>query len=63
MSKIFEEFLRNFYRAEQQRYRSVAAEHLKWDGYAVTEISRPHLLGMITDITLRSPDRIVVIDA
>lgn len=63
MSKIFEEFLRSFYRLEQRRFRSVGAETLKWDGYAVTEVSRPHLPGMITDITLRSPERVVVIDA
>lgn len=63
MSKIFEEFLRSFYRIEQRQFRAVAAETLRWDGYAVTEISRPHLPNMITDITLRSPSRTVVIDA
>lgn len=63
MSTVFEEFLRNFYRIEQTRFRSVAAETLKWDGYAVTEVSRPHLPNMITDITLRSSERVVVVDA
>lgn len=63
MSTVFEEFLRNFYRIEHTRFRSVAAETLKWDGYAVTEVSRPHLPNMITDITLRSSDRVVVMDA
>ncbi|MDX2336254.1 5-methylcytosine restriction system specificity protein McrC [Brevundimonas vesicularis] len=63
MSKVFEEFLRSLYRLEQRQFRSVGAETLKWDGYAVTEVSRPHLPSMLTDITLRSPERVVVIDA
>ena len=63
MSKIFEDFLRNFYRIEQRQFYSISAETLKWNGYAVTEISRPHLPNMITDITLRSANRVVVIDA
>lgn len=63
MSTVFEEFLRSFYRLEQHRFHSVGVETLKWDGYSVTAAGVPHLPGMITDITLRSKDRTVVIDA
>lgn len=63
MSKVFEDFLRSFYRLEQQRFHSVRVEGLKWDGYSVTAAGVPHLPGMITDITLRSKERTVVIDA
>lgn len=63
MSKVFEEFLRNFYRLEQRRFRSVGAETLKWDGCSVTDGGASYLPGMITDITLRSRERTVVIDA
>lgn len=63
MSKLFEDFLRSFYRLEQKQFHGVTAETLKWDGFAVTEVSRPHLPNMITDITLRSRERVVVIDA
>lgn len=63
MSKVFEEFLRSFYRVEQQRFHSVGAETLKWDGYSVTAEGVPHLPSMVTDITMRSRDRTVVIDA
>jgi 5-methylcytosine-specific restriction enzyme subunit McrC len=63
MSTVFEDFLRSFYRLEQQRFHSVRVEALKWDGYSVTAAGVPHLPGMITDITLRSNERTVVIDA
>jgi 5-methylcytosine-specific restriction enzyme subunit McrC len=63
MSTVFEEFLRSFYRLEQSRFHSVGVETLKWDGYSVTDAGGAHLPGMITDITLRSRDRTVVIDA
>lgn len=63
MSKLFEDFLRCFYQLEQSRFRSVGAETLKWSGHAMNEASRPHLPGMITDITLRSSERVVVMDA
>lgn len=63
MSAVFEEFLRSFYALEQRRFRSVKVETLRWDGLAVTPGGLAHLPNMITDITLRSNDRIVVVDA
>lgn len=63
MSRLFEEFLRSFYSLEQRRFRSVGVETLKWDGYAVTPGGAAHLPNMITDITLRASDRVVVVDA
>ena len=48
---------------EQRRFKSVASETLVWNGYAVSPGAAAHLPGMITDITLRSAERVVVMDA
>lgn len=60
MARVFEDFVRNFYRAEQA---SFAVEPLKvsWDAYRVSgEISR--LPSMRVDVYLRSPQRRIIID-
>jgi 5-methylcytosine-specific restriction enzyme subunit McrC len=62
MSALFEEFLRNFYRAELPNW-SVAAQRMEWDATADTEQAKSYLPSMLTDITLRSPDRVVIADA
>lgn len=62
MSAVFEDFLRNFYAYEQRAFR-VGREVMSWSAESLTPGSLAHLPRMETDITLRSSDRIVVIDA
>lgn len=62
MSTVFEEFLRNFYAHEQNRF-TVGSEVMTWEARALTPGALSYLPTMRTDLTLRSPDRIVVADA
>lgn len=62
MSAVFEEFLLNFYGHEQRLYR-VGSEQMAWDAEPMDEGSVGVLPMMITDITLRSRSRTIVIDA
>jgi 5-methylcytosine-specific restriction enzyme subunit McrC len=62
MSKVFETFLRNFFRAHLSEYR-VRAEQLDWDVAEATEADLTLLPRMLTDITLRSADRTIIVDA
>ena len=62
MSAVFEEFLRNFY-AHEQRTFSVRAEAWPWDGESLEPGGERFLPQMVTDITLRSRERTIVIDA
>ena len=62
MSSVFEMFLRNFYASEQSSF-SVGAEVMHWDVEPLDAVSATLLPVMKTDITLRSPDRILIIDA
>lgn len=62
MSTVFEEFLRNFYAHEQQAF-SVRAEAWPWDGYSLESGGDGFLPQMMTDITLRSRSRTIVMDA
>jgi 5-methylcytosine-specific restriction enzyme subunit McrC len=62
MARVFEEFMRNFYNLKQSRF-AVARTQPKWNASAV-EVSDLHFLPtMMTDATLRSTDRQIVIDA
>ncbi|MCK0122552.1 hypothetical protein MWU61_18515 [Loktanella sp. F6476L] len=62
MPTVFEDFLRNFYRAELPGY-SAAAEKLYWQAEAENEADLAYLPEMRTDITLRSGHRTIVADA
>lgn len=62
MSAVFEEFLRSFYRHEQRKYR-VGAETLAWAGSSPQPGDWLFLPAMVTDITLTSPDHVIVMDA
>ena len=62
MSSIFEAFVRNFYRREQNQF-SVDAEVIPWDMSPDSVGHAAYLPSMFTDITLRSPTRTIVIDA
>ena len=61
MPKLFELFIFNFYRREQGRYR-VTREIIDWDARSDDPEALWMLPQMRTDVTLRSPDRTVVIE-
>lgn len=62
MSALFEDFLRNFYRAELQGY-TFGGRAMPWDATAEDEAHLKYLPMMETDITLRSGNRTIIIDA
>ncbi|MCI0755742.1 5-methylcytosine restriction system specificity protein McrC [Teichococcus vastitatis] len=62
MSVVFEAFLRNFYRAEQDSFR-VGGEQLDWDVLCEDPAHATYLPAMRTDLTLRAPGRTIVVDA
>lgn len=62
MSSVFEEFLRNFYAYEQREFK-VSREWMRWWAESHTDGGAAYLPVMKTDITLRSKNRIIVIDA
>jgi len=59
---IFEEFIRNFYSLKQSRF-DVGRTYLKWNASATKLSDLQFLPTMITDVTLTSVDRTIVIDA
>lgn len=62
MSALFEDFLRNFYSYEQNEY-AVAREVLSWGAVPLDARSAGYVPTMETDVTLRSPTRVIVFDA
>lgn len=60
MSRIFEKFVRNFYAREHDQFRATS-NRLSWQARG-SERDLAMLPSMITDITLRGEDRLVVID-
>jgi 5-methylcytosine-specific restriction enzyme subunit McrC len=61
MSDIFERFIRNFFASSQTAF-SVSVEEIKWVANARTPVHLAYLPIMVTDATLRSPKRTIVID-
>lgn len=61
MSSIFEKFVRNFYQREQNIF-SVRSEVVSWDAENLTSEQAGYLPLMITDLTLRSSSRTIVLD-
>jgi len=60
MRRLFEEFVRGFYKLEQTEYR-VTASPLSWRWEPLDEVSRGLLPGMRTDVLLsRGQERIVI---
>jgi 5-methylcytosine-specific restriction enzyme subunit McrC len=60
MRRLFEEFVRGFYKLEQSEYR-VTASPLSWRWEPLDEVSRALLPGMRTDVMLsRGRERIVI---
>ena len=63
MEKVFEEFLRNFYRLKQTQFHSVGSNQLKWNATAEKSEDAQLLPVMKTDVTMRSKTRTVIMDA
>jgi 5-methylcytosine-specific restriction enzyme subunit McrC len=61
MARLFEQFVRNFYRLEQRRYR-VLSETIQWQALAENAAGLALLPAMITDTTLESPERKIILD-
>lgn len=61
MNQVFEEFVRNFYGREHPEF-SAKAMRLSWGATSEDPSHLDYLPGMITDITLRSPNRAIIID-
>lgn len=62
MASLFEEFIRNFYKREQDQFE-VKRENIPWRAEALTERSENFLPRMQTDVSLESSDRKIIIDA
>jgi 5-methylcytosine-specific restriction enzyme subunit McrC len=58
---VFQAFVQNFFKAEQNEY-SVKSECILWDALALNAESTQYLPVMHTDVTLRSKIRTIVID-
>jgi 5-methylcytosine-specific restriction enzyme subunit McrC len=63
MERVFEEFLRNFYRLKQQEFARVDSGHLKWAAEPVGQSDLNLLPEMRTDVTLRNAQRTIIMDA
>lgn len=61
MCRVFEEFVRNFFRYEKSEFHP-KAESLEWSGKAVTEGAGNYLPILRTDISMTTPDRRLVIE-
>ena len=61
MAAVFEDFVRNFYRAEQTTFR-VARRNIHWDAIPMENTGVGRLPGMQTDISLESASRRIIID-
>ena len=61
MPKLFENFVKHFYQKEQIHYR-VSSKRIDWDATCADQASADALPGMLTDVTLESPERNIIID-
>ena len=61
MARLFEQFVRNFYRLEQRGFR-VSSETIAWQAEAETAAALALLPTMITDTSLESPARKIILD-
>lgn len=63
MNQLFEAFIRNFYKIEQHKYKTVKKETIKWQFDNTDEESYQYLPQMETDITLENDEEKIIIDA
>jgi 5-methylcytosine-specific restriction enzyme subunit McrC len=62
MNQLFEAFIRNFYKIEQQKYKTVRKEIIKWQFDNTDNESYQYLPQMETDITLENESEKIIID-
>lgn len=62
MAAVFEKFIFNFFRKEQKRYQ-VKSDRIAWDAVSESDPDLMMLPKMLTDISLRSRDHTLIIDA
>lgn len=63
MNQLFEAFIRNFYKIEQKKYKTVKKETIKWQFENTDNESYQYLPQMETDITLENDSEKIIIDA
>jgi len=63
MNQLFESFIRNFYKIEQQKYKTVKKETIMWQFDKTDNDSYQYLPQMETDITLENEEEKIIIDA
>lgn len=63
MNQLFEAFIRNFYKIEQKKYKTIKKETIKWQFDNTDNESYQYLPQMETDITLENDTEKVIIDA
>ncbi len=63
MRVLFERFIRNFFRHHAKGYESVESESLQWQDTTGSVEDRAFLPRMRTDVTLRRPGSVLVVDA
>ena len=63
MNQLFEAFIRNFYKIEQHKYKSVKKETIRWQFDNTDNESYQYLPQMETDITLENDSEKIIIDA
>ncbi len=63
MNQLFEAFIRNFYRIEQKKFKTVKKETIKWQFDNTNNESYQYLPQMETDITLENDEEKIIIDA
>ena len=63
MNQLFEAFVRNFYRIEQKKYKTVKKETIFWQFDKADNESYRYLPQMETDITLENDEEKIIIDA
>ncbi|MGV0831113.1 5-methylcytosine-specific restriction endonuclease system specificity protein McrC [Empedobacter brevis] len=63
MNQLFEAFIRNFYKIEQKKYKTVKKETIKWQFDSTENESYQYLPQMETDITLETDEKKIIIDA
>jgi 5-methylcytosine-specific restriction enzyme subunit McrC len=61
MARVFQEFVYNFYRLEQDQFK-VSSDRIAWDATSIDEASKAMLPSMLTDVSLRSSERTIVVD-
>lgn len=63
MNKLFEAFVKNFYKKEQSKFPTVKGEYIEWQFNDTKKESSKYLPIMKTDVTLQNDNQKIIIDA